>query len=166
MLDAEWWRLNTIAKATIMLTCSDDIVMSIGNEATAWDVWQRLQTLYAQQSASSKVFWLKKLVHLQMKEGQSILAHLNEFSKTFSHVIQHGLSLDDEVKSSLLLVSLPPSWDTFVTATSNSHHLQVYADVEGAIMQEDMNRQNRAGSKASSAMYVRGADSRTNKKET
>lgn len=90
-----------------------------------------------------------------MREGQSVLTHLNEFNKTFSHVIQHGLNLDDEVKSSLLLVSLPPSWDTFVTATSNSHHLQVYADVESAIMQEDMNRQNRAGSKASSAMNVR-----------
>ena len=97
MTDGEWWRLNTLAKATIMLTCCDDIVMSIRNENTTWDVWQRLVTLYAQQSASSKIFWLKKLVQLQMREGQSVLTHLNEFNKTLSHV-KHKKDDDDKDK--------------------------------------------------------------------
>ena len=63
-----------------LLSISDVLLFNVENEGTAWDMWRRLEDLYAQQSATSKVYWLKKLMDLRMKEGTTMSVHLNEFN--------------------------------------------------------------------------------------
>ena len=63
-----------------MLSISDVLLFNVENEDTAWDMWRRLEDLYAQQSTASKVYWLMKLMELRMKEGTTMSVHLNEFN--------------------------------------------------------------------------------------
>ena len=59
MTDEEWEEVDELARSTIMLSVSDSLLFNIENEDTAWGMWKRLEDLYAQQSAASKVYWLR-----------------------------------------------------------------------------------------------------------
>ncbi|MCO5563412.1 hypothetical protein L7F22_017054 [Adiantum nelumboides] len=69
MTDEDWEEVDELACSTIMLSVSDSLLFNVENEDTAWGMWKRLEDLYAQQSAASKGYWLKKLMDLRMKEG-------------------------------------------------------------------------------------------------
>ncbi|MCO5600506.1 hypothetical protein L7F22_054619 [Adiantum nelumboides] len=86
----------------------------------AKDLWNSLCSAWESKSASNKVFLMKKLMKLCMKEGSTVFGHLNEFNSLFSQLTSQGFSeFDEELKSILLLCSLPSSWDIFCTAISN-----------------------------------------------
>ncbi|MCO5570587.1 hypothetical protein L7F22_024312 [Adiantum nelumboides] len=72
MSTEEWEEVDELARSTIMLSVSDNLLFNVENEETAWGMWKRLEDLYPQQSAASKVYWLKKLMDLRMKEGTQI----------------------------------------------------------------------------------------------
>jgi hypothetical protein len=55
-----------------------------------------------------------------MKESDSITAHLNDYEGIISQVLAQGMTIDDELKALLLMSSLPPSWETFVTTVCNA----------------------------------------------
>ena len=82
-----WDEMDELARSTIMLSVADSLLFSIREEQTSWKMWVRLKELYAQQSASSKIYWLKKLINLQMKEGTAMMTHINEFNGIVSQVI-------------------------------------------------------------------------------
>ena len=83
-------------------------------------VWKKLIANYESKSASNKVYLMKKLFDLRMKEGTNITGHLNEFNIIFLQLTAQGLNFGEEVRCIFLLCSLPSSWDTFCTAVSNS----------------------------------------------
>ncbi|MCO5577030.1 hypothetical protein L7F22_030852 [Adiantum nelumboides] len=66
--DEEWEEMDELARSTIMLSVSDSLLFNVENEKSAWGMWKRLEELYAQQSAASKVYWLKKLMDLHNLE--------------------------------------------------------------------------------------------------
>ncbi|MCO5579898.1 hypothetical protein L7F22_033763 [Adiantum nelumboides] len=78
MSDEEWEEVDELARSTIMLSVSDNLLFNVENEETAWGMWKRLEGLYAQQSAANKVYWLKKLIDLRMKKGTQMSVHLNQ----------------------------------------------------------------------------------------
>ena len=64
--------------------------------------------------AQAKIFLMQKLMNLKLKEGQSIVEHLNDFE---GMIMQLSVaSLDDETRACLLLGSLPDSWNTLVVS--------------------------------------------------
>ena len=75
----DWESVDKLEHSTIKLSIADVLLFNVENENTAWDIWRRLEDLYAQQSAASKVYWLN-LMDLKMKEGTTMSVHLNEFN--------------------------------------------------------------------------------------
>ncbi|MCO5603985.1 hypothetical protein L7F22_058142 [Adiantum nelumboides] len=63
---------------------------------------------------------MKRLFDMRMKEGTNVTTHLNYFNVIFTQLVSQGLDFGEEVKCIFMLCSLPPSWDTFCTAISNS----------------------------------------------
>ena len=63
---------------------------------------------------------MQKPMNLKLKEGQSIVEHLNDFEGMIAQLSVAGLSLDDETRVCLLLGSLPDSWNTLVVSLRNS----------------------------------------------
>ncbi|MCO5614233.1 hypothetical protein L7F22_068513 [Adiantum nelumboides] len=104
MTDEEWEEVDELARSTIMLSVSDSLLFNVENEDTAWGMWKRLEDLYAQQSATSKVYWwLKKLMDLRMKESMQMSVHLNEFNSIFSQLTSLKFEIDEEFKATFLL---------------------------------------------------------------
>ncbi|MCO5571218.1 hypothetical protein L7F22_024954 [Adiantum nelumboides] len=138
--DDQWEELDARARATICLHLGESIFFTIMDKTTAFELWDSLCSAWDSKSASNKVFLMKKLMCLSMKEGSSVNSHLNEFNALYLQLTSKGLNFDDEMKSIFLLCSLPASWDTFNTAISNSTHggKLAFGDVTSALLTEEI----------------------------
>ena len=63
-------------------------------------MWKKLHDLYEKNIASNKVFLMKKLYNLKMKEGASVVEHLNEFNIITNKLSSVKIVLDDELEPS------------------------------------------------------------------
>ncbi|MCO5568780.1 hypothetical protein L7F22_022480 [Adiantum nelumboides] len=135
--------LDARARATIFLHLGESIFFTIMDKTTAFELWDSRFSAWDGKSTSNKVFLMKKLMRLSMKEGSSVSSHLNEFNALYSQLTSKGLNFDDEMKAIFLLCSLPVSWDTFNTAISNSTHggKLAFGDVTSALLTEEIQRQ-------------------------
>ena len=82
-------------------------------------LWQKLCSTYEKNTASNKVFCMRSLYNLKMKESANVASHLNEFDSLFACIRSQNMNIDDKMKAIHLLCSLPLSWDTFCIAISN-----------------------------------------------
>ncbi|MCO5555155.1 hypothetical protein L7F22_008698 [Adiantum nelumboides] len=142
--NAQWTMMDAKAKATIRSHLAESVFFTIMDHKTTKELWDSLCATWESKSASNKVFLMKKLFKLQMKEDGSITAHLNEFNSLFSQLTSKGLNLDDEMKTIFLLCSLPSSWDTFCMAINNSAPggQLVFGDVTSSMLTEEIRRQS------------------------
>ncbi|MCO5611648.1 hypothetical protein L7F22_065902 [Adiantum nelumboides] len=138
--DDQWEELDARARATICLHLGKSIFFIIMDKTTAFELWDSLCSAWDGKSASNKVFLMKKLMRLSMKEGSSVSSHLNEFNSLYLQLTLKGLNFDDEMKAIFLLCSLPASWDTFKTAISNSTHggKLAFSDVTSKLITEEI----------------------------
>ena len=113
MSNADWAELDALAKSMIRLHLTKLVYFTVVNEMMSHNLWKKLCSTYEKESASNKVYLMKRLFELQMKEGTSVATHLNEFNIIFSQMQAQKLDFQDEVKAIFLLCSLPASWDTF-----------------------------------------------------
>ncbi|MCO5564947.1 hypothetical protein L7F22_018617 [Adiantum nelumboides] len=82
----DWIELDELARSTIMLTPHKSIYFNVKDTKGAYGVWQVLSNVYEKKSATSKVFWLKKLIDLCKKETTPMSTHLNEFKIILSQL--------------------------------------------------------------------------------
>ncbi|MCO5581683.1 hypothetical protein L7F22_035572 [Adiantum nelumboides] len=138
--DDQWEELNARASATICLHLGESIFFTIMDKTIAFELWNSLCSAWDGKSASNKVFLMKKLMCLSMKESSSVSSHLNEFNALYLQLRSKGLNFDDEMKAIFLLCSLPASWDTFYTAISNSTHggKLAFGDVISVLLTEEI----------------------------
>ncbi|MCO5559416.1 hypothetical protein L7F22_013015 [Adiantum nelumboides] len=78
--DEKWEELDVRARAMIWLHLGESIFFTIMDKTTAFELWDSLCSSWDGKSASNKVFLMKKLMCLSMKEGSSVSYHLNEFN--------------------------------------------------------------------------------------
>jgi hypothetical protein len=65
-----------------------------------------------------------------MKESDSITTHLNEYKRIISQLSAQQMTIDDDLEALLLMSSLPPSWETFVTTVCNASSAAVkYSEI-------------------------------------
>ncbi|MCO5597333.1 hypothetical protein L7F22_051409 [Adiantum nelumboides] len=161
--------------ATLRLHLAKSVFFTIIGKTTAKDLWDSLCSAWESKSTSNKVFLMKKLMKLCMKEGSTISGHLNEFNSLFSQLTSQGFSeFDDELKSIFLLCSLPSSWDIFCTSISNSapNGKLVFNDVTNALLTEEIRRKSLEGAShgdaytASISQKQRGRDKCKNKSKS
>ena len=79
-----------------------------------------MESLYERKTAQNKVFAIRKLAHLKLKEGRFVAEHLSEFQDLVNQLTRMNLVVDDKLQALLLLSSLPNSWETLVVSLSNS----------------------------------------------
>jgi len=79
---------------------------------------KKLHDLYEKNIASNKVFLMKKLYNLKMKEGASVAKHLNAFNIITNQLSSVKIILDDEIRAILLMCSMLDNWENLIVAMS------------------------------------------------
>ena len=109
---------------------------------TAWQLWNKIKDLYDKKSPASQMYWLKQLMDLRMKDNATMTAHLSQFHVILKNLTSQGITFPDEVTPLFLLGTLGESWDVFRTAYCAPATVLKLADVESALLQEEINRKN------------------------
>ena len=65
-----------MCRSTIRLSLSKSVYYNVKDaEGGAYTLWKRICDMYDKLSAASMVYWIKKLIDLQMEEGASMNLH-------------------------------------------------------------------------------------------
>ncbi|KAH7437435.1 hypothetical protein KP509_05G071900 [Ceratopteris richardii] len=157
MDEDDWDELDEMARSTIRLHLVDNVYFTVLDCESAEELWKKLCNTYEKETASNKVYLMRKLYDLRMKDTDSVDAHLNEFDAIFSQLQARKMEMDNEMKAVLLLYTLPSSWDTFCTTISNSAPSGkiVYDDICGALLSEEFHRKSMVGTQSGDAYNVR-----------
>jgi hypothetical protein len=116
------------------------VYFNVVKEKTTEGLWKKLHDLYEKNMASNKVFLMKKVYNLNMKEGASIMEHLNEFNIITSYLAYVKLVLDDEIRAIFLMCSMPDNWENMIVAMSTSAPARTlkFDDVSNNLMNEEL----------------------------
>jgi hypothetical protein len=109
-----WTKLDWVARATIWMHLSESVYFTVQACTTVNKLWKTLSDTYEKKLAATKIYLIRRLYNLRMKESDSITAHLNDYEGIISQLSAQGMMIDDELKALLLMSTLPPSWETFV----------------------------------------------------
>jgi len=82
------------AASTIQLYLADEVMYDVMDKETTTRLCSRLETLYITKSLSNKLYLKKQLYVLHMKEGTTVLEHLNFFNKVISELLAINVKID------------------------------------------------------------------------
>ena len=116
MLDADWKKLKKKTLDVIRQWVDISLYNHVAKETNPHTLWNNLENMYETKKEQAKLFLMRKLMNLKLKEGQSISEHLNDFEGMTAQLSITSLFLDDETQACLLLDSLQDSWNTLVVS--------------------------------------------------
>jgi hypothetical protein len=156
-----WVKLDRVARATIRMHLSESVYYTIQACTTTNEFWKTLSDTYEKKVAATKIYLIWRLYNLRMKESDSITAHLNDYEGVISQLSAQGMTINDELKALLLMSTLPPSWETFVTTVYNVSAAAVkYSETTTSILSEDARRKTSVQNSASEAYTVQSTSDR------
>jgi len=113
-LKANWEEKDIIAREAIVMCIADSHLAEVQDLRTAQEMWNALCGRYERNTAS-KTYFLRKLINLKMQEGTAVGDHLNSTTDIISKLSALKAPLKEEYIIAILLNSLPPSWENFVS---------------------------------------------------
>ena len=109
------------------------------------------------------MYLIRRLYNLQMKESNSVQVHLNEYESLSSQISSQGTTIEDELRTMILMSSLPSSWETFVITVCNASTTAIkYSEVTSVILTEAAQRKSFVKDSADEAYVVQGSTDRSN----
>ena len=77
--DLEWNKMNKKAIVYIRQWIDTFSHYHVANETNVYNLWKKLELVFEQKIVGNKIFLLKKLVNMKLKEGTLMTDHLNAF---------------------------------------------------------------------------------------
>ena len=105
----KWNKMNKNTIAYIKQWIDTSSCHHVTNETNAYNLQKKLESMFEQKTIGNKIFLLKKLVNMKLKEGILMKNHLNVFQSIINQLASMKMVIDDEMQASLLFCSLPNS---------------------------------------------------------
>jgi hypothetical protein len=134
----------------------------VSENSTAKDLWDKLGKLYQSKSLLNKLFLRKKLYNLRMRDGDSVVDHLNAFNTVVSQLVSIEIKILDEDRCINLFFSLPYSWDSLVVAIGSNTTTLKFDEVVSSLLSEEMRWKNMEG-QSTHALFARGFSQERNR---
>ncbi|GJW36494.1 hypothetical protein Tco_0059414 [Tanacetum coccineum] len=145
MTDAKYASQDEKAHSTILLSLSDEVLYEVADEETVVGVWKKLEKLYMTKSLTNKLLLKQRLFSLRMKEGSSLKENLDALNSILMDLKNVEVNIEDEDAALVLLVSLPPSFESFVSSFVVGKDTITLEDVRSSLHSREL-RQQASGS--------------------
>ena len=144
-----------IARATIRMHLSESVYYTVKSCAMANALWQTLLSTYEKKATTMKIYLIRRLYNLRMKEFDFIMAYLSAYEILIAQLSSQGITIEEELSALILLSSLPPSWETFIiTVCNSSTATMTYASATVSILSEAAPRKSFEQSTSAEAYTV------------
>jgi hypothetical protein len=138
MADDKWEDLDEKALSVLQLSLSLEVLHVVMNAKSMAELWKKLEELYMTKSLANKLRLKERLYTIRMAEGTSIQSHLNEFNSICVDLESLDMKIDDEDKTILLVVSLPPSFKHFKEIMLYGNHTSLtFENVESNLLSKE-----------------------------
>ena len=118
-----WDAEEAAAKQLIASSIPDHVFNRIKSKTTAMEVWDTLKSLYQTRSKMIVVDLGKKLQGTRCSEEDDVRAHFTKLNDLREQLSAMGKDVDDDEYSSILLGSLPPSFESTISAINAASDL-------------------------------------------
>src|SRR6266404_5044629 len=108
----QWEDHKAGAMQMIVATVPDHIFNRIKSKPNTMELWEALKAIYQMKTKTSVVDLGQKLQNTRCEEDGNIHAHFNLLSDMQEQLASMGKTTDDNEFVSILLASLPPSYET------------------------------------------------------
>jgi hypothetical protein len=105
----EWAKLDWVACATIWMHFSESVHYTVQLCKTVNELWKMMLNTYEKKVVTTQIYLIQCLYILQMKELDSITAHLNEYEGVFFQLSTQGMMINDKLKALFLMNNLQAS---------------------------------------------------------
>lgn len=136
-----WNVSDESAKALIALSVEDNQLSLIMDKTSAKEMWKALQEFHQKSTAVNKMTLLRNMFDTKMNESTPVEEHIEEMTNYLQKLNDLGVQAfnDDEIKTAILLSSLPESYRTFVTSLETREKL-TWPMVTSKLMDEGKHR--------------------------
>lgn len=157
---ATWQSLDLSARLELITHMEYPQIQLVRPLTTAHEYWERLKASYEHKDVATQISLLKRLMSTTMSEDQDLPKYVESWRLLMDETTLSGVDLTPHLQAMILLASLPPSWQPFIT-TKTTVNMSVPLLIP-AILQEHTLRTTISSSSHSSpmAMYVRNNHSR------
>ena len=126
--------LKDMATSTILLCLANNTLGEVLSLTDLIYIWDNLESRYSSKSLTSRLYLKKRLFGLQMTEETDFNQHLDEFNKITMELDSLEVKIEEEDKASLLLASLPSSFDNVVTVLLFGKETLIFDEVIAALL--------------------------------
>lgn len=113
----EFLEVDGQARALISLCVEDNQLVHIRNLTSAREIWTKLKEYYERNTLVNKVSIMRRICGMKMSENDDMEKHIGDLTDQFQKLVDLGENqLNDNWKVAITLSSLPPSYDTMITA--------------------------------------------------
>lgn len=138
---SSWTTADETARALIALSVEDNQLSLIMNKVCAKSTWNALQEFHEKSTIVNKMTLMRNMFDTKMTESTSIEEHIEEMSNYFQKLHNLGVTAfnNDDIKTAILLSSLPESYRTLVTSLESRDNL-TWSLVTSKLMDESKHR--------------------------
>lgn len=142
------WKLEDVKARSLLVKClADSYLEYVRLQTTASAMWKALCDVFEKKGAVTEMYLRKRLLSLKFKDGDSMERHLSMFDSIVNELRGAGADVRDPEAVSHLLLSLPQSYESVVTAleTVDPGSLTV-TRVKARLISEELKRSERDSS--------------------
>jgi len=166
--EQRWTADKIVVNQILSATIPDLVFNQIKTAYEPKDVWAKLKVLYEGKSRSMMVDLGKKFQNMRCGESDDVRVHLEKLADLRERLSSFGRTINDAEYTSVIIGSLPPSYDAAVDSLANSYEASDKDLTSTAItrmaINEQEKRQLRKG-KSQDADEAFTAEERKNKRK-
>lgn len=155
-----WDKTDRKAGASIILSISTSQICYVKHCETSRETWEKLQTVYSSKGPAKKASPLKQLLFTKLKEGESMIEHLNSFFNLVDKLSEMDTRMSEDLLVILLIYSIPDSYATFRCAIEARDELPRLETLRIKLIEEAQTRNEETGKIEQGALYIKEAKAR------
>ncbi|CAL1680763.1 unnamed protein product [Lasius platythorax] len=149
-----WEQVDAKARSDIVLSINASELKQIKGCTTSRETWLRLEAVYQSKGPARKAALLRQLITSKMHTDSDVHEHLRHFFDIVDKINEIGVEVDQDLLSTLLLISLSKEFDNFRCAIESRDALPSLEVLRVKISEEADARKSVVHDSTSNAMLA------------
>lgn len=123
----------------------DDYLEYVKDKKTSKEVWSALEATFERKGVANRMYLHRQLLTLKMSEGANLQEHFLTFDKIIRELKSSGAKMEEEDVVCHLLLTLPESFDSVVTALETMKLEELNLEfAKGRLLDSDTKRKTKS----------------------